>query len=52
MQIVHNMCEFTDKQYIKLQELPELISEGETPSALTAIAFDYNVDKCRPGDRL
>ena len=52
MQIVHNMCQFTDKQYIKLQELPELVAEGETPSSLTAISYDTNVDTCRPGDRL
>lgn len=52
MQIMHNFCNFTDKQYVKLQELPELVTEGETPSALTAIAYDSNVDKFRPGDRL
>ena len=52
MQILHNMCQFTDKQYIKLQELPELVAEGESPSSLTAISYDCNVDKYRPGDRL
>ena len=52
MQIIHNMCTFTDKQYIKIQELPELVVEGETPSALTAIAYDSNVDGYRPGDRV
>lgn len=35
-----------------MQELPELIAEGETPSSLTAIAFDSNVDGFRPGDRV
>lgn len=35
-----------------MQELPELVAEGETPSALTVIAYDGNVDGFRPGDRL
>ena len=32
--------------------MPELVAEGETPSSLTAISYDTNVDSCRPGDRL
>ena len=28
MQIMHNFSSFTDKQYIKIQELPELVTEG------------------------
>lgn len=28
------------------------MAEGETPSALTVIAYDSNVDGFRPGDRL
>jgi DNA replication licensing factor MCM4 len=52
LQILHNLCSFTDKQYLKLQELPELVTEGETPSSLTVIAYDGNVDGFRPGDRL
>lgn len=49
---MHNHCSFTDKQYIKFQELPELVTEGESPSALTAIAYDSNVDGMRSGDRV
>lgn len=52
MQIIHNFCSFTDKQYIKIQELPELVTEGETPSSLTVISYDTNVDGVRPGDRV
>jgi DNA replicative helicase MCM subunit Mcm2 (Cdc46/Mcm family) len=52
MQIMHNHSTFTDKQYVKFQELPELVTEGETPSSLTAISFDSNVDGIRPGDRV
>ena len=47
-----NHCEFTDKQYIKLQELPELVEDGETPQSINIIAYDSNVDKFRPGDRV
>lgn len=28
------------------------MAEGETPSALTAITYDTNVDGFRPGDRI
>lgn len=51
-QLQHNFSEFTDKQYVKFQELPELVMEGETPAALTVIAYDNNVDAFRPGDRV
>jgi DNA replication licensing factor MCM4 len=51
-ELQHNFSEFTDKQYIKFQELPELVMEGETPAALTVIAYDNNVDAFRPGDRV
>jgi DNA replicative helicase MCM subunit Mcm2 (Cdc46/Mcm family) len=48
----HNLSDYTDKQYVKFQELPELVMEGETPAALTVIAYDNNVDAFRPGDRV
>lgn len=49
---MHNLCQFTDKQYIKFQELPEYVPEGETPHSLTIICYDNNVDGIRPGDRV
>lgn len=52
IEIVHNLCEFTDKQFIKFQELPEYVPEGETPNSLTIICYDNNVDGIRPGDRV
>ena len=51
-EIQHNLSRFTDKQYIKFQELPELVMEGETPASITVIAYDENVDGFRPGDRV
>ena len=51
-EISHNECHFTDKQYVKFQELPELVEEGSTPSSLNVIAYDSNVDSFRPGDRV
>ena len=30
-EIIHNLCQFTDKQYVKLQEQPETVPEGDTP---------------------
>lgn len=52
MELVHNRCWFADKQMIKLQEAPENIAEGETPTTMTLYAFDDLVDVGRPGDRV
>jgi len=51
-QIVHNECQFADRQVIKLQETPELVPEGETPQNVQVICFDDLVDQVRPGDRV
>eukprot|EP00741_Cyanophora_paradoxa_P009453 tig00000144_g9157.t1 len=51
-QLVHNRCEFADKQIVKLQETPESIPEGETPMTVNLCAFDELVDNARPGDRI
>ncbi|EAR97868.1 DNA replication licensing factor MCM4, putative (macronuclear) [Tetrahymena thermophila SB210] len=51
--IQHNLSHFTDKQYIKIQELPEKVREGETPQTATLMAYDNNlVDQVKPGDRV
>ncbi len=52
MSLVHNRCWFADKQMIKLQEAPENIAEGETPTTVTLYSFDDLVDVGRPGDRV
>ena len=52
MQMVHNRCWFTDKQLVKLQEAPEAIPEGETPTTMSLYAFDDLVDVGKPGDRV
>ena len=49
---MHNNSIFTDKQYVKFQEMPEYVPEGETPNSLTIISYDSNVDGMRPGDRV
>ncbi|CDJ44384.1 hypothetical protein, conserved, partial [Eimeria tenella] len=43
---------FASKQLIKVAEVPELLSPGETPQSLTVYAYDDLVDACRPGDRV
>jgi DNA replication licensing factor MCM4 len=46
------LCIFTDKQYVKFQEMPEKVPEGETPQSISIISYDSNVDEMRPGDRV
>lgn len=51
-QLIHNDCTFQDKQFLKLQETPELVPEGETPQNVAVQCFDDLVDSVRPGDRV
>jgi len=51
-ELVHNLCLFSDKQYIRLQETPETVPDGETPQTLNLIVYDDNVDSVKPGDKL
>lgn len=44
MDVQHNLCMFTDKQYIKFQEMPEKVPEGETPQSISIVCYDSNVD--------
>ena len=50
--IEHNLCIFSDRQHIKIQENPESIPQGETPQNIAGIAFEELVDYARPGDRV
>lgn len=52
MQIVHNRCNFADKQVIKLQETPDTVPDGQTPHSVSLCAYDELVDVCRAGDRI
>lgn len=50
--MVHNRCEFTDKQCIKLQESPDDMASGQTPQNIVLYAHNDMVDKVQPGDRV
>ncbi|KAG2392055.1 hypothetical protein C9374_013540 [Naegleria lovaniensis] len=50
--LIHNRCQFYDKQVIKLQETPESIPEGETPHTVNLCVFDSLTDSVKPGDRV
>ena len=52
LQLIHNRCQFSDKQLIRLQESVDEIPEGETPQTVSLFAFDDLVDSVRPGDRV
>jgi len=49
---MHNMCLFSDKQHVKVQETPESVPEGETPQTIHLCAYEDLVDFVRPGDRV
>lgn len=50
--LIHNRCKFIDRQLIKLQESPDDMPAGQTPSTVAIIAFADLVDKVSPGDRV
>lgn len=52
MQIVHNRCNFADKQVIKLQETPDSVPDGQTPHSVSLCAYEELVDVCKAGDRI
>jgi DNA replication licensing factor MCM4 len=52
MQIVHNRCQFCDKQVIKLQETPDTVPDGQTPHSVSMCAYEELVDVCKAGDRI
>jgi DNA replicative helicase MCM subunit Mcm2 (Cdc46/Mcm family) len=52
MEMIHNRSVFANRQLVKMQESPEMVSEGETPHTITLHAFDDLVDVAKPGDRV
>lgn len=52
MQLIHNRCNFSDKQVIKLQETPDNVPDGQTPHSVSLCVYDELVDVCKAGDRV
>jgi DNA replication licensing factor MCM4 len=52
MSLVHNRCEFTDRQVIRLQETPDAVPDGQTPHTVSLSVYDELVDVAKPGNRL
>jgi DNA replication licensing factor MCM4 len=52
MQIMHNRCDFANKQVIKLQETPDSVPDGQTPHSVSLCVYDDLVDICKAGDRV
>jgi len=52
MSLVHNRCDFADRQVIRLQETPDAVPDGQTPHTVTLSVYDEMVDIAKPGDRI
>ncbi|KAL4067424.1 MCM2/3/5 family-domain-containing protein [Scleroderma yunnanense] len=52
MSLVHNRCDFSDRQVIRLQETPDAVPDGQTPHTVTLSVYDEMVDIAKPGDRV
>ena len=48
MTLAHAQSLFSDKQLIKIQESPNMIPEGETPHAVTALSLIHISEPTRP----
>uniref|UniRef100_A0A7E4UQJ7 DNA replication licensing factor MCM4 n=1 Tax=Panagrellus redivivus TaxID=6233 RepID=A0A7E4UQJ7_PANRE len=51
-QLIHNRSIFTDKQVIKLQEIPGDMPAGQTPHTVSLFVHGVLVDAVHPGDRV
>ena len=52
MSLIHNRCEFADRQVIRMQETPDAVPDGQTPHTVSLSVYDELVDVSKPGDRL
>lgn len=52
MSLVHNRCDFSDRQVIRLQETPDVVPDGQTPHTVSLCVYDELVDLAKPGDRV
>ncbi|KAH9474787.1 DNA replication licensing factor mcm4 [Psilocybe cubensis] len=52
MSLLHNRCEFADRQVIRLQETPDAVPDGQTPHTVSLSVYDELVDVAKPGDRV
>ncbi|XP_065064250.1 DNA replication licensing factor mcm4-A-like [Rhopilema esculentum] len=52
MDLIHNRCQFSDKQMVKLQESPDDMPAGQTPHTVILFAHNDLVDTVQPGDRV
>lgn len=50
--LIHNRCEFADRQVVRLQETPDVVPDGQTPHTVTLCVYDELVDLSKPGDRV
>lgn len=52
LSLIHNRCEYADRQVVRLQETPDVVPDGQTPHTLSLCVYDELVDVCKPGDRI
>ncbi|KAK4702874.1 DNA replication licensing factor MCM4, partial [Phenoliferia sp. Uapishka_3] len=52
MSLIHNRCEFADRQIVRLQETPDAVPDGQTPHTVSLCLYDELVDLVKPGDRI
>lgn len=52
MSLIHNRCEFADRQVVRLQETPDEVPDGQTPHTVSLCVYDELVDVAKPGDRI
>ncbi|KAJ1029682.1 hypothetical protein NDA13_002925 [Ustilago tritici] len=52
MSLIHNRCEFSDRQVVRIQETPDVVPDGQTPHTVSMCAYDELVDVSKPGDRI
>ena len=50
LRLLHHLCQYEDKQIIRLQETPEEMKTGEAPHSIVLTVYNALVDQVVPGD--
>lgn len=50
LELQHNLCVFSDKQFVKVQEAASATLESGVPATATLVVYDDLVDAVRPGE--
>ncbi|SPO31510.1 related to replication licensing factor MCM4 [Ustilago trichophora] len=52
MSLIHNQCKFSNRQVICIQEIPDVVPDGQTPHTVSMCTYDKLFNVSKPGDHV